>query len=57
MTKEELETEVDRLKDLLNEVADYGEVYVYPDDWDYRGMGGPPDIESYERVDLSDYRQ
>jgi len=30
-----------------------GEVYVYPDDWSCAKHGGPPPIEAYERVDLS----
>lgn len=37
----------------LARVRSIGEVFVPPSDWDTPGMGGPPPIDAYERVDLS----
>lgn len=38
----------------LNRVRDMGEVYIYPSDWRCAKMGGPPEIDAYEKIDLSD---
>jgi len=38
-----------------NRVRGLGEVYVYPSEWRCAKMGGPPPIEAYEKIDLSDF--
>lgn len=38
----------------LEYVRALGEVYIYPSDWRCAKMGGPPEIDAYEKVDLSD---
>jgi hypothetical protein len=42
------------LLERLRTVQKHGEVYVYPKEWRCAKMGGPPSIEDYERIDLSD---
>lgn len=41
------------LEETLCYVRGLGEVYVYPEDWRCAKMGGPPAIENYNKVDLS----
>lgn len=45
---------LDDMEERLNRVREMGEVYIYPSDWRCSKMGGPPDIDAYEKVDLSD---
>lgn len=45
---------IENMNDRLNAVREYGEVYVYPSGWRCSKMGGPPDIDAYEKVDLSE---
>lgn len=53
MTLSEAQNRIQLLEDNLRRIAEYGSLYVKPAEWDYRGMGGGPELDDCEEVDLA----
>jgi hypothetical protein len=49
-----LEEERDQARDRLKDIAALGTVYRKPDDWDYPGQGGGPELKDCDEINLTE---